>query len=247
MRPLLAVLLVLAGCGDDDGSADADAGARADAARADAAPPDAYDDCPGRLTFTGDYVDWDSTDTMFKGVFDAEVAPVGAPAQAVHTAPNGRSILCVPRGADLDVDFTQSSYLPVRFGADATVAATEIYTVRGLTPTRAAALFGELGLADDLAALVMVDVRTADRAPLAGAVVSLSAGGTAFVATADGAWVRGATLLEGGGSVVLFAKPTLGDGTTGVTITPPTGVACDARSTIPTIAGGIAFTLAACR
>src|SRR6185369_17722652 len=77
----VAIVVVLAACGDDGGMATVDA------------PPDP---CMPDMQFTGELVDWDSTATTFKGIFGAKFALESDPSKSTMTAPNGRFILCVP-------------------------------------------------------------------------------------------------------------------------------------------------------
>lgn len=80
MKRLLLGALLLAACGDD-GMATVDA------------PPDP---CMPEMQFTGEYVDWDSTEASFKGIFGAHFTLEGDATKTTMTAPNGRFILCVP-------------------------------------------------------------------------------------------------------------------------------------------------------
>src|SRR5262245_5891888 len=52
--------------------------------------------CGDQLRFTGEYVDWDTTDATFCGIADAVVMADGGRAMD-STAPNGRFDLCIPR------------------------------------------------------------------------------------------------------------------------------------------------------
>jgi hypothetical protein len=48
------------------------------------------------MRVTGEYVDWDSTDVIFRGIFGAQFTLRGDASVTTSTAPNGRFILCVP-------------------------------------------------------------------------------------------------------------------------------------------------------
>lgn len=86
---LLVLLLAVAACGDDGGSKDA--------AITDGQP----------LTFTGEYVDWDSTDTgFFCGIFQATFAVHGDPSRTNTTNPNGRFTLELAPAQITQVDIT---------------------------------------------------------------------------------------------------------------------------------------------
>lgn len=123
---VVAALTVCSGCGDDGGN---DAGVDG--------PPDT---CAPLMTFTGEYVAWDSG-ASFMGIPQATFAVRGDPATTSTTAPNGRFDMCIP-AADGFVDVTQM------VGSDL-VAGTvvvqkdvlkflPIQSYRSFTPTRAA-------------------------------------------------------------------------------------------------------------
>jgi len=64
---LIGLMYVAAGCSSVDSDVDASNPPAADAVSTN--PPDANNDfCPGEFLFTGEYVDWDSTDDAFLGV-----------------------------------------------------------------------------------------------------------------------------------------------------------------------------------
>src|SRR5688572_20923611 len=83
------VSLGCGGCGGGDGDADA---RPADADDADADP----DGCSGAQAFTGELIDFASTDETFLGVFDAVFTLRDEPTCTGTTAPNGRFVLEAP-------------------------------------------------------------------------------------------------------------------------------------------------------
>ena len=66
----------------------------------DASPDTPVDMAPGMcgadVFFTGEIVDWDSTDAKFCGVFGAKWTVRGDVTRTSTTAPNGRFQLCLP-------------------------------------------------------------------------------------------------------------------------------------------------------
>jgi hypothetical protein len=246
---VLSAAALLAGCGANaDPGVDADTeltdasesdAVRPDAITFDARSPDAFDLCPGRVTFTGEYVDWDSTEADFHGIADALVAEVGDPANTTTTAPNGRSVLCLPEAdADGDVTFRHAAYLPLTFAVSASAALAGPYTARGLTPVRADALFAdELGVArDGAAAQVAIDLRAQPGgASIAGATVALSA-------PHAGAF----TPRAGEPGFFFFANVDPTGGVTAITITPPAGTSCVGRAQASLIPGEVTHASFAC-
>jgi hypothetical protein len=126
MKRFLGLAVLLAACGGDDNMATVDA---------------RPDPCAPEMQFTGEYVDWDSTETMFKGVFAAHFTLDSDPAKTTMTAPNGRFILCVPAadGFATVEPMAGSGYVGGKVKIDKTViqsGATLSY--RSFTATRAA-------------------------------------------------------------------------------------------------------------
>lgn len=242
---LIVAALVTGGCADDS-PGDPDAAPAPDAL-ADAALPDAGGACPGQLVFTGEYVDWDSTEQAFLGVFDATVAEVGNAQNSAQTAPNGRAILCLPAVADSEVSFTHPDYVPVLYSVGAQANAAVPYAVGGLEPARMAELFSGWGrTVDGGAAQLEVEVRgAADGEPFIGALVTLgNAAAGAFTADAAGDFVPGNQLTDG--AHVFFANVEVGAGTSTVTVTPPAGASCTGRDSVELAAGQIAALLFVC-
>jgi len=216
--------------GDTDADTDTDTGDPTDAG------PDAFNLCPGQVTLTGDYIDWDSTDDQFLGVASAEVSPVDSPGDAVMTAPNGRSVLCVEGGAAVDVQFAQQDYVDLVFSA---LPSPVPYTVRGLATADVDAVFVDpLPAIDNATAQLLVDARLEDGTPV-GAPSIAAANAGLFSRDGVGPFVAGDT---GTGSY-LFANVAVGDGSTTLTI----GGDCDARTEVTLRAGALAFTRILCR
>ncbi len=135
MKRLSFALVLLAACGDDGGMATVDA------------PPDP---CMPEMQFTGEFIDWDSTESAFKGIFAAHFTLEGDATKTTMTAPNGRFILCVPAADGLaTVDTASTSgYVGGTVKIDKTViqsGATLSY--RSFTTTRAADFGFDAGLA----------------------------------------------------------------------------------------------------
>lgn len=134
MKRLSFALVLLVACGDD-GMATVDA------------PPDP---CMPEMQFTGEFIDWDSTESAFKGVFAAHFTLQGDATKTTMTAPNGRWILCVPASDGLaTVDTANTTgYVGGTVKIDKTViqsGATLSY--RSFTTTRAADFGFDAGLA----------------------------------------------------------------------------------------------------
>jgi hypothetical protein len=111
--------------------------------------PDAAPD----VTFTGEYVDWDSTDNVFCGIFNATWTVRGDATRTDKSNPNGRFMLVVPGGVVSLVDITPdtadsqcltptSHYtVPGIAVADPAVIATgQMLSTRDFTVARAATL-----------------------------------------------------------------------------------------------------------
>jgi hypothetical protein len=97
-RRFYLAFVVFAACGHDGGTT------------VDAPP----DPCMPDMQVTGEYIDWDSTEAAFHGIFGAQFALRGDATRTASTAPNGRFILCVP-AADGLIDITPmagSDYVP---------------------------------------------------------------------------------------------------------------------------------------
>ncbi len=93
------------------------------------------------MQFTGEYVDWDSTEAAFKGVFGAHFTLQGDATKTTMTAPNGRFILCVPAADGLvDVEpMAGSDYVGGTVVVNkAVVQSGAMLSYRSFTTTRAA-------------------------------------------------------------------------------------------------------------
>jgi hypothetical protein len=236
----LLAFAALPACGDDAPGADA-------AVVADAGP-DAFNPCgAGNFPFTGEYVDWDSTEQDFLGIVGASVEVVGNPDLSASTAPNGRSTLCLPSGSGAVITFTQDDYLPARFTMVPTAATRGPYSMHGLTPARADTLFSpdELDAVRDTdAAQVLVEVRSyPSYEPVVGASVAVTNAEEHYVQDASGAWVVGDTLLEGGGAHVLAINVPIGQAVVADVEAPRE---CFGPGAIQVAAGELAFTTFGC-
>jgi hypothetical protein len=244
----MLALLGSTACGDDGGVDAADAAV--DAAAADAAPdagPDAFVRCPGAVLFTGDYLDWDSSDAMFKGVFDATVTDTNT-AMTAQTAPNGRWELCVTAATEVAATVVQSDYLPVRVTAAAEVITAGAVSTRGLKPARADTLFSGFGFARDTAdAQVLIEVRShPSLQPVVGATVALTGATPEGSYGVDLAWALQSATTTGASGYMFFANVPVGGGSTPLTVTPPGGTTCVGPATIPLVAGEISAASFAC-
>src|SRR5689334_7688777 len=89
--------VALGACSDGNGARDA----------APDMPPDMAG-CAG-VIFTGEIIDWDSSNASFCGVFNAKLTVRGQQSAADMSNPNGRFEVCVPRQAQTLVDVMQSA------------------------------------------------------------------------------------------------------------------------------------------
>ncbi len=181
--------------------------------------------CPnGEVEVQGDWLDWDSTDQSFLGIFNATVKEGAVQAT---TAPNGRAVLCLAAGVDHQLEFTHPDYLPMT----ATLAApnlTSTYSVHGLTPARADELFK----AEFSAARNIKDAHVLIQLPQgASATLGTTSVGVASVPSDN---------------YLFFANVPTGPGSTSIAITPPPGSTCSGVDTIPLIPNVISFTSVVC-
>lgn len=111
--------------------------------------PDAAPD----VLFTGEYVDWDSTDTTFCGIFNAKWTVRGDDTRTDMTNPNGRFQIMVPGGVTSLVDIVPAAVdseclsptshyaMPGIAVADpAVIAAGQLQSARNFTVMRQATL-----------------------------------------------------------------------------------------------------------
>lgn len=213
MRRLsLGLLVLLAACSDGSNNP-----TKKDAA-VDSLPPDSGP-CPASLLFTGEYVDWDSTDTAFCGIMGATFQVHGDAAITATTAPNGRFRLCLAQAAKTQVDITpptgqsqctmpMSGYtMPGLIVADpAVIAAGQLISLRNFTTNRVTTLGATL---DPAKAHVFVHVALTPQ-PVS---ISNTAGTTLYY---DGTqWSATGPV----GINVFFANVDVGTGMTNVTMT----------------------------
>jgi hypothetical protein len=126
MKRFLGLAVVLAACGGNDNMATVDA------------PPDP---CMPEMQFTGEFIDWDSTESAFKGVFAAHFTLDADMSKTTMTAPNGRFILCVPASDGLATvaPDPSSGYVGGKVKIDKTVIQSGAQlSYRSFTMTRAA-------------------------------------------------------------------------------------------------------------
>lgn len=194
---------LLAGCGDSD-----------DNPPVDAAPDGLPGVCGADALFTGEYVNWDSTEADFCGVLGAKWTVRGDTSRTNTTAPNGRFQLCVANQAQTVVDITPPTAASdcraitgetyVRRGvAIATrevIAAEGVNSARAMTETREAEMFGQVGAAYDATkAQLVVHVDGTPRA------VSIAAAHGTTQRFDGSAWAAGDT-----GSDVFFPNVAVG-------------------------------------
>lgn len=204
------MVAALGGCGDDGG-----------------APHDASPDttamCGGVTPFTGDIVDWDSTETGFCGVFGARWTVRSDAACVSTTPPNGRFQLQIPRQAQTVVDIAPPAaasgcpglsgmlyQLPgVAIASDAVITAGGLFSARAMAQGRVTSMFAQVGqpLATDRGQLV-VHVTGTPRA------VAISAAHAATQRFDGTTWVAGDT-----GRDVFFPNIDLSGGAVTVTMT----------------------------
>jgi len=201
----LLALVPVAACGDDGGGPDA--------APIDALAPDTLPGCGADVLFTGEYVEWTSTETEFRGIFEA-LFTIDRTSRTDLTAPNGRVILCLTPGPMVRITATKADHTPAVFLADPEVftPAGSTFTSRGLTLSERDANYGALmtGLSFDATrAQVLVEKR--------GAAAGFELSGTTTRFAFDGAaWTSGNT-----GELVLFPNVPIGTGT--ATLSSPDG------------------------
>ena len=196
----LVALFSLVACSDDNPGMPIDA---------PDAPIDASFDtlpgCGGDVTFTGEYVDWDSAVASFQGIFEARFTVVPIASRTALTAPNGRVTLCLTDGPTVRVTATHPMYTPAVFLADPDVFTPggSTFSARGLARADRDAHYGALmaGMTfDPLRAHVLVEKRgTAVPLALAGATLR-------FAYNAE-VWAAGDT-----GSQVFFPNVPVGTG-----------------------------------
>jgi len=156
----LGVALALGACGGDGGATPIDAPIDT--------PPGM---CGAGAVFTGENINWLSTETSFCGVLGAKWTVRGdASATATTTTPpNGRFVLCVPRQAQTIVDITPptaasacgSDRTPyprrgIAIASDAVIAADGGFSARAMTQGQETAMFTQIGAAYNAAQAQLV-------------------------------------------------------------------------------------------
>jgi hypothetical protein len=192
------------------------------------------------LFFTGEVVDWDSTDTMFCGVFMAGMEVDGDATRHDSTNPNGRFQLNLAPAATTRVDITpptaasecvtgNPTYAPIPgivIADQAVIAASGFYSVRAMTSPRLTTFFTQVGTPfDSSKAQVFVHVDGTARP------VSIDAAHDATQAWDGTTWAAGDT-----GVNVFFPNVAVGAGTTTISMTGATGA-----GPAPIIAGTITY------
>lgn len=229
----VAILIALscsavAGCGKDE-VLPVD-GPRADAASpgADAATDAGATGCDGTNNYTGELIDFDSTDTAFLGVVDAQFSVRGDPDCTATTAPNGRFILRLPdTGGMTDID-APGDYVD----AVAAVSPQQFFnggatfSYRNFTTTRAMALYDSLGQTFDTSKAHVLVNQSVDLETF-----SLAATHDAVVGSTDGSTWAAADNTR----YILFTNVDVGSGMTTLT-----GTATGA-SDLPLEAGKLVF------
>jgi len=157
-------LLLLAACGG--GSSQPDANVRDKDAAIDA-PADASP-CGSDTFFTGELIDWDSTDSAFLGVNAARVSVQGMPAISTTTPPNGRLELCVPTVPLLrfDVDAPAGYLDGTAYVEREALGGGLAISLRSITTTRTASFYTERGLTFDPARAHVLVFLAGDRSTL---------------------------------------------------------------------------------
>lgn len=126
---LVVAACACSACGDDGNSG------------ADAAIDGPPDPCAPAMTFTGEYLAWDSGGAGFMGIPGATFTHRADPAATDATAPNGRFEMCIP-AADGFVDITPAGGSDIIAGTVVinknVVSLQPVQSYRSFTTTRAA-------------------------------------------------------------------------------------------------------------
>jgi hypothetical protein len=204
-RSLAALVLGLGACGGGDGTPH------------DAAPDMPPSLCGADASFSGEMVDWDSTQTRFCGVAGAVWTVRGDASRTKTTPPNGRLAMCLAHQAQIVLDVTPPSggsqcpglfNMPMNtypLGAvaivpDAVLAAGGFFSVRAMVQSRMDSMATQIGAPfDQGAGQLYVHVDGAPRQ------VSISAGHAAIQRFDGASWAAGDT-----GSDVFFPNVALG-------------------------------------
>ncbi len=222
----LLAILALSACSDPTAKPDAaiDAPKVIDAKAADAGM------CGSDTLFTGEHLDWDSTDATFCGVFNAVWKVRGStdPKQTHTTPPNGRLVMCVPSVPSTAIDvtvpagnspclgmtsgYTINGIAHVEPAVLATLPATEVFRARSFTTARQATFYSLIGATYDPAkGGLLVHVAGTPKA------TSIDVAHATTMAYDGTTWAVGAT-----GADVYF--PNVAIGTAVITVVGVTGV-----------------------
>ncbi len=165
MKTSRALLVALSACSDPPAKPDAsiDAPKIIDARAIDAGV------CGTDVPFTGELVDWDSTEAQFCGVLGATWTVRGSSdPKETHTsnAPNGRIVMCIPSQSSTTIDITvpagnspcagtMTSGYAIRGIAmanatvQAMIPATDLFSARAFTTARQTTFYTQIGAAFD--------------------------------------------------------------------------------------------------
>jgi len=213
-RTLCAFVII--GCGGSSGTPPPTDTATDTAVVADAGP------CGADTSFTGEYIDWDSTTTTFCGIYKATWQVHGDPTRQSITPPNGRFQLCVPSGAVTRVDIipptgasgclsAPGSYAApgIAVADPAAIARGGVFSARAYTTARRDAFFTAAGLVYDATkAQIVVHLATAATVSSAATHDATQAwSGTAWSASANGldVFLPNVTIPAGGTTSVSVA------------------------------------------
>ena len=226
-RTLLLSLLVVAACGDD--------GHHADAALIGDGP------CGTDMEFTGEIVDWDETDVMFCGVFNATMTAHDDATRTDKSNPNGRFDVCLPRAATARVDITPPTTLSmcnstvglyqipgIMIANLQVIATTKLFSARMIGMNRLTPFFEANGVVYDPAkAGVFVHVEGTSHP------VTSSAAHDTTLAWSGTAWAAGDSGVD-----VVFPNTDVGSGTTMVGVSGGSAIGTGA---IPVVANTFTY------
>lgn len=189
--------------------------------------------CGADLAFTGEVIDWDSTDTKFCGVFGATLTVQGDGARTDKTNPNGRFELCVARAATVQLDLTPPAgpsmcsaagvypFSGIVVANRQVIASGALFSARMIGMQRAASMF------DATKAVVFVHTEGTIRP------VTSSATHGASMAWDGARWQPGDN-----GANVVFPNTDVGDGMTTVDVV---GGSAIGTGQVPVVAGAFTY------
>ena len=196
--------------------------------------------CAGKLFYTGEIIDWDATENVFCGVFQATVQVHGDSTRTDQTNPNGRFQLCLAPAATTQVDITPPTttsqcvtaglyQIPgIAIANQQVIATGKTISERMIGMDRVMPFFTGLGVTyDSTKAIVFVHVEG-----MAHPVASGAAHDTAI------AW-DGTTWAAGNSGVnVVFPNTDVTSGTTAISVTGGTAVG---TGSVPVVAGTFTY------